>query len=336
MELIGEGRLILTEPKDELPHVAGMHADWQESVVIYVWDAENKCYVFFRIGHEPHQGENGMTALWANIWVPGQYYKYYDALPLRDEDRLPNGFGGGGKGASYTYKNGKHHWSIHDGDISADLVMDDNHPPFDFFPAWHNLGEVASNHIEATGKVSGKIVFKGKTYVMKNAVGHRDHSWGVRKWESMHTHRWAPAIFGPDFVTHAVGMIGPDRTLTQFGYVIRDGKLYVPKKTSVACLIEADGLTNRGGVVNYSMESGEQLEVVYWNIVPSALSFHRGYPCNDPMSVVTCGTRTGFGLMENADNTMGGKERPDQKILISGYIDNGVFPYRYGTSRINQ
>jgi hypothetical protein len=332
MKLIGQGRLVLTDPKDELPHVATDHTDWQESVVIYLWDTEKKCYAFFRIGHEPNQGTAGMVALWSNIWVPGHCYKYTDHMPMREADRLPNGFGGG-RTASYTY-DGRHHWKINDGEIAADLVMEDSHEPFDFFPARHNFGEVASNHIEATGKVNGKIVFQGKTYLIRDAVCHRDHSWGVRKWESMRSHRWAPAIFGPDFVTHAVAMMGPDKTLSQFGYIIRDDTLIVPKEVSIACLIEADGLTNRGGVVNYTLASGEKLEVVYWNVVPSALNFHRGYPCNDPMSVVTCGKRTGVGLMENADNTMGGKERPKQEVLISGYIDSGIFPYRHGSSLV--
>jgi hypothetical protein len=334
MKVIGEGRLTFTEPRDEVPHKPGSDRDWQESVVLYVWDTEQQCYVFFRIGHEPNQGASGSIAIWCNIWADGQYYKNTEALPLRAEDRLADGFGGGGK-MNYRY-DGKHHWTYRDGEIAADLVMEDRHAPFDFLPVHHNLGEVAANHIEATGNVSGTITFKGKTVKVSNATGHRDHSWGVRRWESMLTHRWAPAIFGPDFVTHALAMLAPDGTLTQFGYIIRDDTLIVPKDVSVVCLIEADGMTNRGGVVNYTFESGEPLEVVYRNIVPSALSFHRGYPCNDPMSIVTCGGRTGVGLMENAENTMGGKSRPRQNVLISGYIDSGIFTYRNGSHLVQR
>lgn len=332
MKVVGNGKLIFTDPKDEIAHAPGSHPDWQESIVIYVWDVEQKVYTFFRIGHEPNQGANGSVAIWNNIWSPAEYYKYYGAEPMRAEDRLSNGFGGG-RTSKYTY-DGKHHWTVRDNDVSADLVMEDNHAPFDFFPTGHNLGEVAAHHIEATGKVTGTIVFKGKTFKLTNAVGHRDHSWGVRKWETMTTHRWAPAIFGKDFVAHGIAMIAPDRSLTQFGFVIRDGVFYVPKETTLACLMESDGLTNRGGVVNFKMESGEQLEVVYWNVTPGGLSFHRGYPCFDPMSVVTCGQRKGVGLMECANNTMNGTLRPKQKILISGFIDNGIFPYTHGTSRV--
>ena len=333
MRVVGNGKIIYTKPEDEIAHSPGSHPDWQESIVIYVWDAEQKCYAFFRIGHEPNQPDGGSIAVWNNIWSPNEHYKYYDAVPLRAEDRLSNGFGGGGT-SKYTY-DGRHHWTIRDKDVSADLVMEDNHAPFDFFPAGHNLGEVAANHIEATGKVNGTIVFKGKTYKIKDAVGHRDHSWGVRKWETMTTHRWAPAIFGNDFVAHGIAMIAPDRSLTQFGFVIRDDVFYVPKEVTLACLMESDGLTNRGGVVNFKMESGEQLEVVYWNITPGGLAFHRGYPCFDPMATVTCGRRKGVGLMECANNTMNGTLRPNQKILISGHIDNGIFPYMHGSSRIS-
>jgi hypothetical protein len=332
MDVIGNGRCVLMNPVDEHPHEPGSDPNWQESVVIYLFDAEQQCYVFFRLGHELNRGSNGTAVIWSNIWVPGQYYKYYEDVPLQPGDRFSNGFASGSK-IRYGY-DGKHHWAVEDGDISADLVMEDWHQPFDFWPTRNNLAEIAPHHMEASGTITGTIKFKGKTYTIKNGIGHRDHSWGVRRWEAMLTHRWTPAIFGRDFVSHALAMMTDDGRLQQLGFVIRDNKFYVPTDVSVGCLVEADGLTNRGGNVIYTLPSGEKLEVVFWNIVPGGFSFHGGYPCFDPISVVSCGERTGFGVMECGNNTMRGKERPRQDILISGYIDNGIFPYQQGTSRI--
>ena len=332
MEVIGNGRMVLVEPKDEYPHAANADRHWQESVVIYLFDPEQKCYVFFRIGHEPNNGPQGTAVIWSNIWVPGHYYKYYADVPLQAQDRLKNGFASGDK-IRYEY-DGRHHWTVKDKDVSANLVMEDWHQPFDYWPGRHNLDEIATHHQEATGIITGTITVKGKTYQIKIGVGHRDHSWGVRRWQCMLTHRWIPAIFGRDFVTHALSMLTDDGTLMQFGFVIRDGKFYVPTKTEVGCLVEADGLTNRGGNVIYTMPSGEKLEIVFWNLVPGGLSLHGGYPCFDPISAVRCGKRTGFGVMECGNNTMNGRVEPKQDILISGYLDNGIFPYTHGTSRI--
>lgn len=331
MKVIGKGKVTLTTPQDERPHVPGSDPDWQESVVIYVWDPEQKCYAFLRIGHEPNQGPTGTAVVWCNLWTPDRYYRRYEDFPLQPGDRFDTGFASGSH-LRYEY-HGRHHWHVRDGAVSADFVMEDFHAPFDFLPAGHNLGAVAPHHIEAAGYVSGSITVEGKTFKLRKAVAHRDHSWGIRRWEAMRGHRWAPAIFGEDLVTHAVSLISPeDGSLQEFGFVMRDGEFIVPKEISIASLIESDGLTNRGGVVNYTLDDGEKLEVVYWNVVPGGLSFHRDYPCFDPMSVVTCGKRTGHGLVENALRTLGGAVRPSQKALISGYIDNGIFSYRHGTS----
>lgn len=334
MKVIGQGRVTLTQVKDEYPHIPDNHPDWQESVVLQVWDAEQKCYCFFRIGHEPNQGQNGSGSLvvFSNIWVPGQYYRYCAGLPLRDEDRFANGACGGPK-LRYEY-DGKHHWIVSDGDVSAHLVMEDYLPAFDFFPSDHNLGEVAPHHIEAVGYVSGTIEFKGRTFQIKKALGHRDRSWGIRKWESIRGHRWGPAMFGEDFMTHALAMQAPDGTLTQFGYVYREGTFYVPNKVTIACHVEADGLSTRGGVVNFTMDSGENIEVVYKNQAPGSLSFHRGYPCNDAPASVTCGSRIGSGVLEYANKATGGSEQPKQSALVGSYVDNGIFSYRTGSSFI--
>jgi hypothetical protein len=167
-------------------------------------------------------------------------------------------------------------------------------------------------------------------------MGHRDHSWGVRRWEIMLTHRWLPAIFGPDLISHAMSMLTDDGRLSQFGFVFRDGKFYVPTETRITCFVEPDGLTNSGGVIDYTLPSGEPVQMVFRNIVPGGLSFHHGYPCLDPISAVTCGTRTGFGVMEAGNNSMNGEVQPKQSFLISGYIDNGVFPYRHGSCRVQR
>ena len=346
MEVIGNGRVVFTKPQDEKPHAPTSEENWQESVVIYLWDAEQQVYVFFRLGHEPNRGPNGSAVIWNNVWANGQYHKYYDTVPLQPGDRFDSGFATGtqlgnssGMQLRYEYSEkdgGRHHWTMKDGDVSADLVMEDWHEPFDFWPAKNNLAEVAPNHTEACGRITGTVRFKGKTYKITNGVGHRDHSWGYRRWDVMLTHRWMPAIFGPDFFTHTVTMLTDDGKLGQLGFVVRDGKFYVPTKIVVGCFVEADGLTNRGGNAIYTLPDGEQLEVVFWNITPGAVSFHRGFCGFDPMSAVSCGDRTGFGVMETSNNSMNGQARPDQKILVSGYIDNGIFPYQHGTSLIQR
>lgn len=336
MKVIGQGRVVSMKAADEYCHEPDSHPDWQESVVLFAWDHEQKCYFFLRIGHEPNQGATGSAVIFSNIWAAGEYYRCCETLALTKEDRFENGCSAGSK-LRYEY-DGRHLWSVRDGAVSADLVMDDSYmPPFNFFPAGHNLDEVAPHHIEAAGSVSGSISLNGRVFQIKNAIGHRDRSWGVRKWETIRGHRWGPAIFDQDFMAHALAMQAPDGSLTQFGYVYRDGVFHIPEQVSIVSFVEADGLTTRGGIVNFVMESGERLEFTYRNIVPGSLSFHRGYLCNDAPCKVICGERVGSGLLEYGNNAAGNAadgvvKKPRQTALLGSHVDDGIFPYQHGDS----
>ena len=330
MKVIGKGGIRFIDPVDELPHVPGADPYWQESVVLYVWDTRQQCYVFLRVSHEPHNGPEGTAVVWSNVWVPGFQYKYTDAKPLRPEDRFVEGLGA--PTVRYRY-DGAHHWTLQADELELALVMRDAHPAFDFFVD-QNLGAIAPNHIEASGTVSGQIRFRDQTYTLSGAVGHRDHSWGLRKWATIRSHRWLPAIFGPDFSLNAMSYLGEGGELRQFGFVIRDDTLIVPEQVSVCVQVEADGQTTRGALVNFALPGGEDLEVIYRHLAPSAISFHQVYPCNDAMAAVRCGDRVGVGVVESGGNPTGGRERPQQRNLVCGYIDNGVFPIMPGDCRV--
>lgn len=324
MDVIGEGKIIFTDPQDELPHQPLDDPNWQESAVVYFWDREQSCYGFLRIGHEPNQGSDGLAVIWCNLWVPEFQYKYTDSIPLQASDRSDNSMGSGDR-IRYHYDGG-HHWSVSDEEISARLTMLDSHQAFDFF-AGQNLGSIAPNHIEASGIVNGEIIFRGKTYRIENAIAHRDRSWGIRVWESLRTHRWTPAIFADGFSVNAMSYIGQGGSLSQFGFVIRDDQLIVPTDVSICCHLEADGQTSRGGNVRFTLASGEVLQLDYSPLVPSALSFYRGYPCNDALCEVTCEGSRGVGVFESGGNSMGGREAPVHQNLVNGNMDNGIFPY---------
>lgn len=325
MKVVGNGRVTETLEKDEVPHQPESSPDWQESVVLFAWAPKERCHFFFRIGHEPNFGPGGMAVVFTNIWADGEFYRNCVEVPLRAEDKFANGCTG--SVARYEYKDGDHHWTINDGEVSASLVMKDYMPAFDFFPSNHNLGEVASHHIEGVGYISGTITVKGRTIRIEKGIGHRDRSWGTRKWEDIRGHRWAPAIFGEDFMTHALGMQAPDGSLRQFGYVYRDGTFYIPREVSIVAHVTADGVSTTGGVVNFVMEDGEKLEVTYRNLVPGSLALHRGYLCNDAPAVVVCGDRVGSGIMEYANQLTRSGEAARQEALVTSYIDNGTFSY---------
>src|SRR5579862_8896828 len=121
MKISSSSRVVLASPEDEMPHATTGHPNWQESVVIFVWDMDQKCFAYLRIGHEHGYGPSGTAVVWCNIWVPGLYFKRYEDLSLSDGDKLGNGFGGGAI-SRYTF-DGRHHWSVSDPQVSAKFVM---------------------------------------------------------------------------------------------------------------------------------------------------------------------------------------------------------------------
>jgi hypothetical protein len=329
MKIIGKGIVHFYDPVDEGPHPTGDSPDWNESVVILVWDEKQGVYLDFRLGHEANRGNKGLIAVWNMIWVPGKMYRRYIYPEMRAQDRLPNGFGGG-RDYRYTF-DGKHHWQLDDGEIGCDLVMEDFCQGFGFWPASAGTlsDDIAKNHIEAPGKVNGWLRFQGKTYELKDAFAYRDHSWGVRKWETARSHFWSPAVFGPDLSLLVITWLGANKTLARYGFVKRGDELIVPKAIDAFTFVESDAITHRGGMTRMVSESGEVFECRYDALAPGSVSAHHGYPAVDTPCRVTLnnGERKGVGLIQAGFNAMGGTDLPIQSSLVRGYIENGVFPY---------
>src|ERR1700736_6780513 len=70
---------------------------WQDSAWLNWWDVQNKVGGVHRIGHEynkPH-GDVPRVAAWSNLVTPKGVFRRVLYLPLREEDKLRNGWGGG-------------------------------------------------------------------------------------------------------------------------------------------------------------------------------------------------------------------------------------------------
>ncbi len=330
MKIRGNGTFQSFTPEDELAHPSGEDPNWNESVVIYVWDPTQDIYLFFRIGHESNRGPNGLRVLWNNLWVKNRYYRNYDYQDLRPEDKRKDGFGGG-PNCTYTF-DGQHHWQMADGDVSARLVMKDFHPGFGFWPvgAGTIVNDVARNHLEAAGTVSGVVKFEGAEYTLTNALAYRDRSWGVRKWDTMRSHTWIPVIFGQDLSLQVITWYAADRSLAKFGYVQKGDELIVPKNIDVVSFVEVDGISNRGGKIILTLDDGEKLECLYRAIGPGGTSEHHGYPVTDTLCEVELngGERVGVGCYEAGFNAMGGTMLPNPKTLINGKMENGIYSFK--------
>jgi hypothetical protein len=323
LEIIGGSNIRVYAPKDEGSHPFGQEPWWQESVFLFWYDLKAGAGGMHRIGHEPHL-RDGSVVLYNYFFTSDDaIYKNTQILPIRSDDRFANGFGGG-PSCRFEY-DGRPIWTFDDEHASGRLEFEDHHPPIDLFP--QNAGTVADdfakNHLEASGRVTGRVTIGGKGFTI-DAVGFRDHSWGVRVWPSLLTHRWVAGVFGPSHSFCALSWLGEDGTLRKFGFLIRGEKVIYANDVDIVTAIEVDGVTHRGGKVRMALANGELAEVTVEPLAKGILSFHHNVAMFDMLCRATMGEHVGICDFETTNNSQQGAKRPTN--LIRGVIDNGFYP----------
>jgi hypothetical protein len=325
MKVIGKGNIHIYSAVDECPHAPGSEELWQESFVLYMWDVEQKVYVFLRMSQEPNRGP-GYTTVWLNAWTPECTYKHTDdSIPFKAGDRAEKSISSGGGLCRYEY-DGKHNWTVNDKDVQINLSMHDHHPGFGYFPEGGGslVSDAAKNHIEATGEVSGSVMIKGKTFEVMG-TGWRDHSWGKRNWRGFLAHRFYPAMFGKEFNFFCVTFVGADGTMAKFGTVVRNETVQLVNDFDIVAYMGEDGVSNCGGKVTLRLD-GQTHVLEYELLGKSAISLHQDMPCVDGMCKVTMGDKVGVGVSETSNRAQGGTGRPHVFTHSPGILENGIYP----------
>lgn len=323
MDIIGGGTVIERGPADEGPHPIGTQTLWQESVVLVWWDRAQNIGGFHRIGQEPNRKDGPHVTLWNNLWSPTQVFKRTATIPLRESDRSRNGFTCGDDSCTFTFTDHAI-WRIKDEGVEAELHVSDHHTPVDVYPKKGALGEdVAPNHMEVGGTVSGTVRMDGKTYEV-NGLAFRDHGWGLRDWSAFVGHRWVAGVLENGDVFLAVTFLSPDDALVKFGCVIRDRQLIYAKRVDVLVQLEADCLTHRGGMVEMDLSTGESLRIECKPLAIGVVSMIHRIACVDTLCAVEIGGVRGVCDFEMTNNAMRGSHPP--RFAVNGVVANGLHP----------
>jgi hypothetical protein len=286
---------------DEAPHDPGPDPAWQESVFLHWFDPKVGIGGIHRIGHEPAAG---VTALWCGVVAEdGTRFRRSGTVPYRGEDRLVDGFAAG-PGQQLTF-DPRPRLRVKEDGCELDLLVTDFYPRTDFFPSEGTISEdFAGHHYEASGRVTGIAVVAGKTYEI-DGFGHRDHSWGPRRWDTLLTHRWVSGTFGPMLSFGSVAWHGTDGSLLRVGYLVRDGEIAYAD-VDVVVHMEADGMTHRGGEVTWRTADGGVL-TLRPRAVDGVLSEHRGVACVDTLCRVEHDGMVGACDFEISTNPRNGR-----------------------------
>ena len=232
---------------------------WQESMFVAWYDRERGIGGAHRVGHETTAGR-------ANLWsailtADGRRWRQdRDGLALEAADRTKQRLAAGST-AFVEPDAGGLGVQVRDGDAEVDLRFEGF---YDAMPVWNSpeaeevAQTIAPNHAESSGRARGTVRLDGETFEV-DALCHRDHSWGSRDWSTIISHRWFVGTFGPHLSFSAVVLQGPGFRWIRGGAVVRDGVVTRAESVDIVPLIEADGVSHRGGEAIWRLGGGETL-----------------------------------------------------------------------------
>lgn len=322
MRMIGAGNAKLHVAADERPHTPGTNEFWQESVVLHWYDARHDIGGYLRIGHEPNL-QGGMTALWCSCMAgDGTVFNHNEKFALTDADRLPNGFAVGTL-CKYEFDDNVR-WTVDDEGYKADLLASDFHQPIDLYPSDTGTlsDDYCKDHLEVASRVTGWVELDGRRYEI-DGFGYRDHSWGVRRWRTLLSHRWVTGVLSETSSFGAMSWHAEDNTLNIWAYLIRNDAVHYATDADIITFVEQDALTHRGGIVYMTLPDGEKIEIHCRPIAAGAMSDNQGMYCLDTICVATCGDLTGYCDFETSANPMRGDQAPTKATYA--VLENGLF-----------
>jgi hypothetical protein len=87
------------------------------------------------------------------------------------------------------------------------------------------LGKKAGDrHWEQIARVSGVLTIDDKTYEMKNVIGQRDHTYGVRDWTGVGDWLYYVVWFNEKLAINPAAIVSDDGRMSTGGFLFKDGK----------------------------------------------------------------------------------------------------------------
>jgi hypothetical protein len=118
--------------------------------------------------------------------------------------------------------------------------------------------EFARAHYEQHMQVTGLLTIDDETHQI-DAYGLRDHSWGPRYWQNIHSYRWLTCAFGPDLGIMVSEVSPSPDARNQAGVVLRDGKLERITTFDLRSDFETDTPYHRSMTADLGLENGERI-----------------------------------------------------------------------------
>ncbi len=306
-------------PEDEGLHPAGPDEAWQESVYLAWRDPRSGIGGTHRIGNELNRDTSN---LWCGVYADsGTRFRQNDeGVPLVHCER--------GQGLQCGPQ-----VMVHDGEAlrltlesdgcALDLTVHDAPGRIAWIEKGKNEldGRIYTDHYNGHCRVSGTAALDGKNYAI-DAMGWRDHSWGVRHWDSIVCTRSLGVGFESGLTFNVLTFLGTDGQLLRRGHVVRDGQRVPFREAELWVGIEEDGVSARGGALSCVTETGERHHLDF-EVIGGMLGVTRERCGYESIVRVRCaGESEGWGFLEINNNPRLGTAGPFAALHAG--LENGI------------
>ena len=312
-------------PEDDYTHRLGPEPNFNESMYFNFFDRTRRVGGFVRLGNRANEGRAEMTA---TLYLPdGRVLFTFGRPPISDNDA----FDAGGMRFEVIEPTQRLRTRF-DGDVlelrdpramadprraftesprrrvRLDLVHDAVGPMYGGSADREEQGrpaeqQFAKAHYEQHMAVKGDLEI-GDERISIEGFGLRDHSWGPRFWQAIHSYRWLTINFAPDYGMMVSTVSQDPEHRTQGGVVVRGDTMERIVGVDIDTDFEDNGLFHKNLVAHLTLGSGEKLDVSgkVMGFIPlrnrrEGMTTHVG----EGMTEFRCGDAVGYGLSEYLD-----------------------------------
>ncbi len=242
------------------------HPEWNESYYFVFYDNTQKLGGMSRIGFKPNKNE-AMTFFF--LFLPdGSAAGYFQTIKLKEfTNRLKvKGMSHGwhfDKTWDYTFKGNmifvKNSRNLPDVKVNPKLIQyvrpveinlkfNPLNEPYEYSkymtPESLEIGKKSGDkHWEQIGEVNGNLWLDNEKFSIKDCLGQRDHTYGVRDWTGVGNWFYYVIWFNKNLAINPAAIITDDGRLSTGGFLFKNGK-NIPLKTIkiIDHQFEADGI----------------------------------------------------------------------------------------------
>lgn len=339
---LGKGVRIRLEPQDEYMHAIEDASNFNESMYINLFDHDQVCGGWFRVGNRPNEGHAEMSFCFYlpdgrvafmfrrvniidnnSLDAGGMRFRVIEpfkqlaleyegeALLLDDPQQMEDPKAAFANNPTVLVKANLHFAGMTP--VYGGEAVDENDSPVEEDPD----ESFARGHYEQHMKGEGKVTIGDDAFPL-NGFGLRDHSWGPRYWQNLYWYRWLPLVFSEDLAVNMsiVQMASGRQHIWGMVYDTRDGSEPVYDLIDTAALSSVLDDRDQAQSQTFSLKtvsgrsyhiSGESLSLIpLRNRRQTDSGEWRQTRITEAMSRFQCDGMTGYGMSEYLDQMVEG------------------------------